>query len=400
MIDYEKRRFINIKNNNSPASLSVKKMINTHYKLEGTPNSPVLIFSNSLGMDMHMWDAMVPLLLPYFQILRYDTRGMGKSEVTPDPYSVEMLGKDVIDLMDKLNIEKAHFCGLSMGGQIGQWLGIHKPERLHKLIISNTAAKIGNDEGWNDRIKTISEQGMQSIVETALTGWFTDSFRDSYPEVIEQVRKHFTSNDIKGYSNCCAAVRDADFRNDLARIPVETFVVAGEEDPSTTVEDAEFMAERIPQAQLQVYPTRHITSIEQPEAMAAGLIRFLVGETTFEKGMHVRRTVLGNAHVNRANKNRNDFNSDFQDFISNYAWGEIWTRPGLSKHNRSLITIAMLIALNRPDELKMHIRAAFNNGVTVEELKEVIMQAGIYCGLPAANSAFQLAQEIIQNHII
>ena len=370
-------------------------MINTHHKLEGTPNSPVLIFSNSLGMDLHMWDAMVPLLLPYFQILRYDTRGMGKSEVTPEPYSVELLGQDVIDLMDKLKIDKAHFCGLSMGGQIGQWLGIHKPLRLNKLIISNTAAKIGNDEGWNDRIKTISEKGMSSIVEAALIGWFTDDFRQSHPAIIEQVRKHFNSNDIQGYANCCAAVRDADFRTDLNRIPVETLVVAGEEDPSTTVRDAEFMAQHIPNSQLQIYPARHITSIEQANAMAAGLILFLVGESTFDKGMHVRRTVLGNAHVDRANKKRNDFTTDFQDFISNYAWGEIWTRPGLSKHSRSLITVAMLIALNRPDELKMHIRAAFNNGVTRDELKEVIMQAGLYCGLPAANSAFHLAQEIM-----
>ncbi len=126
------------------------------------------------------------------------------------------------------------------------------------------------------------------------------------------------------------------------------------------------------------------------------MIDFIVGESTFEKGMHVRRSVLGNAHVDRANGNINDFNADFQQFISNYAWGEIWTRPNLSKHSRSLITIAMLIALNRKAELKMHIRAAFNNGVTIAEIKEVLMQSALYCGLPAANEAFHTAEEVFK----
>uniref|UniRef100_UPI00389961F4 4-carboxymuconolactone decarboxylase n=1 Tax=Arcicella rigui TaxID=797020 RepID=UPI00389961F4 len=123
----------------------------------------------------------------------------------------------------------------------------------------------------------------------------------------------------------------------------------------------------------------------------------MVGESTFEKGMHVRRSVLGNAHVDRANGNINDFNADFQQFISNYAWGEIWTRPNLSKHSRSLITIAMLIALNRKAELKMHIRAAFNNGVSIAEIKEVLMQSALYCGLPAANEAFHTAEEVFNS---
>jgi len=128
--------------------------------------------------------------------------------------------------------------------------------------------------------------------------------------------------------------------------------------------------------------------------LAKALVNFLVGKTTFEQGMHVRRTVLGNEHVDRASKNINAFNGDFQSFISHYAWGEIWTRPGLPKHNRSLITLAMMIALNRGAEFKMHVKAAINNGVTVEEIKEVILQSGVYCGLPAANEAYHLAQSV------
>ena len=367
----------------------------THYKVEGTPNSPVLVFSNSLGTDLRMWDGVVTPLLPYFRIIRYDTRGLGQSEVTPSPYTVDELGRDVLELLNNLGIEKVHFCGLSMGGQIGQWLGIHHSHRLNKLILCNTAAQIGSAEGWNSRIELIRQEGMEAIWEGTRKVWFRDAFVQNNPDTINDLREMFLHNDVLGYSNCCAAVRDADFRAELHRIQVDTLVLAGDEDPATTVQDAEFLAEQIPQAGLKVLPARHIPAIEQPEAFAAAMIEFIVGTSTFERGMHVRRTVLGNAHVDRATERTNAFTADFQAFISHYAWGEIWTRPGMSKHNRSLITLAMMIALNRKAEFKMHVKAALNNGVSVEEIKEVILQSGIYCGLPAANEAYHSAQEVL-----
>lgn len=370
--------------------------MNIHYILEGTPNSPVLVFSNSLGTNLDMWDAVVPLLLPYFQILRYDTRGLGQSEVTPDPYEVKQLGQDVIDLLDQLNFQKVHFCGLSMGGQIGQWLGIHHADRLDKLVLSNTGAKIGSQEGWDDRIALVQKKGLQAILEGSMKVWFRPQFLEQQAEQIKAWQRMLLANEVLGYANCCAAVRDADFREDLSKIPVDTLIITGDEDPATTVADAEFMREKIPQSQLTVLAARHIPSIEQPTAFAEALLDFLVGSTTYERGMHVRRTVLGNAHVDRANQNRNDFTEDFQSFISQYAWGEIWTRSGLSKHNRSLITLAMMIALNRKAEFKMHVRAAIHNGVSVQEIKEVLLQSGIYCGLPAANEAYHSAMEVFR----
>lgn len=369
----------------------------TNYKLQGTPNSPVLIFSNSLGSEMLMWDELVPFLLPYFRVLQYDTRGHGGSEITPEPYNIALLGQDVIDLLNELKIDEAYFCGLSMGGLIGQWLGIHYPNRIKKLIVSNTGAKIGNDERWNGRIETIKANGMQAIVDDTMERWFTESFRDHNPQRVAETKAMFLRSDILGYSNCCAAIRDADFRESLSQVSVETLVITGDEDPVTNVAQAEFIAENIPNVRLKVLHARHLASTELPEEYAQVLIDFIVGESTFEKGMHVRRSVLGNAHVDRANGNINNFNADFQGFISNYAWGEIWTRPNLSKHSRSLITIAMLIALNRKAELKMHIRAAFNNGVTIAEIKEVLMQSALYCGLPAANEAFHTAEEVFNS---
>ncbi|GAA4466995.1 3-oxoadipate enol-lactonase [Nibrella saemangeumensis] len=367
-----------------------------HYKLQGTPTSPVLIFSNSLGSEMMMWDDLVPYLLPYFRILRYDTRGHGGSDVTDGPYTIDLLGQDVMDLMDKLGIQQAYFCGLSMGGLIGQWLGINYPDRIRKLVISNTGAKIGDDERWNSRIETITQQGMQAIADDTMERWFTDSFRINNAQRVAETRAMFLRSHEEGYAACCAAIRDADFQQTLPQLSVETLVITGDEDPVTNVEQAEFLATSIPNARLQVLPARHLAATELPQQYAQVLINFLVGESVFDQGMHVRRTVLGDTHVDKANSQINDFNRDFQAFITHYAWGEIWTRPGLSKPNRSLITMAMLIALNRKAEFQMHVRAALNNGVSVAEIKEVIMQSAIYCGLPAANEAFHAALDVFE----
>jgi 3-oxoadipate enol-lactonase/4-carboxymuconolactone decarboxylase len=374
------------------------------FKIQGTPNSPVLIFSNSLGSEMMMWDELIPYLLPYFRVLLYDTRTPASKEGV---YSckIEDLGMQVINLMDELNIEKAYFCGLSMGGLIGQYLGINHPERFKKIVLSNTGAKIGNDERWNSRIETISKNGMQAIVDDTMERWFTEEFRSQKPEKVAETKAMFLRSDIQSYSNCCSAIRDADFRDQLQSLEVETLVITGDEDPVTNVEQADFLVANIPNATLKVLHARHLAATELPEEYAKVLIDFFTAPPLgigglFDRGMHVRRTVLGDAHVDKANSKINEFNADFQSFITKYAWGEIWTRPGLSKHNKSLITMAMLIALNRPAEFKMHVKAAFNNGVTVEEIKEVIMQSALYCGLPAANDAFHLALEVFKENDI
>lgn len=367
-----------------------------NYKIEGTPNSPVLIFSNSLGSEMMMWEGLLSYLLPYFRVLRYDTRGHGKSDgfTEKEEPTIKQLGTDVIDLMNDLKIESAYFCGLSMGGLIGQWLGINHPSRFKKIVLSNTGAKIGTDERWNDRIDTIAAKGMHIIVDDTMERWFTNDFSATSPVVISETKAMFLRSNTEGYSNCCRVIRDADFRDVLQNLKVETLVITGIEDPVTNVDHAEYLVQHIPNAYLKLLPARHLAATELPEQFAKVLIEFFVGSTVFEKGMHVRRTVLGNEHVDKANAKINDFNGDFQNFISNYAWGEVWTRPGLSKHNRSLITIAMLIALNRGAELKMHLKAAFNNGVSKDEIKEVIMQSALYCGLPAANEAIHTAEAV------
>lgn len=342
---------------------------------------------------MMMWDEVVPYLLPYFRVLRYNT---SPSDVE-SKCSIDDLGEQVIQLMDELGIETAYYCGLSMGGLIGQWLGIHHPQRFKKIVLSNTGAKIGNDERWNGRIETITQQGMGAIVEDTMERWFTEAFRQTNPTRVAETKAMFLRSNIKSYSKCCEAIRDADFREKLHQLSVETLVITGDEDPVTNVEQAEFLAKNIPNAQLKVLHARHLASTELPKEYAELLIDFFIAPHGSARGLHVRRTVLGDEHVDRATAKINEFNGDFQDFITRYAWGEIWTRPDLSKHNRSLITMAMLIALNRKAEFKMHVKAALNNGVSVAEIKEVIMHSALYCGLPAANEAFHTAEEVLNS---
>jgi len=367
----------------------------TNYKLSGTPNSPVLIFSNSLGTTMNMWDEMVSALLPYFQVLQYDTRGHGNSTITPEPYTIALLGQDVIDLMNQLKIKEAHFCGLSMGGLIGQWLAIHHPKRIKKLILSNTAAKIGDAETWNQRIEQINKKGMQSIVDATMQRWFTDEFIKNNKQKTEQQKVLFLNNNTIGYANACAAVRDADFKESVKQISSETLVITGDEDVVTTKENAQYLASQIKKSELKILKARHLSSVESPQEYANVLIDFLVGKSAFDRGIHVRRTVLGNEHVNKATEKINSFNDDFQNLIANVPWGSVWTRPAMGKHDRSLITLSMLIALGRETEFKMHVRAAFNNGVSIIELKELILQSAIYCGFPAANDAYKIAEEVM-----
>lgn len=371
----------------------------TNYKLSGTPNSPVIVLSNSLGARYSMWDDLVPLLLPYFRVLQYDTRGHGASDKPAGPYTINALGRDVIDLMDQLEIDKAYYCGLSMGGLIGQWLAIHHGKRFYKMALSNTAAKIGARQSWLDRVELLRAQGMQAICDATMGKWFSSRFKEESPKKYHNFRAMFLAADAQGYCGCCHALAGADFSEDISRIDMPVLVIAGDEDPVTTVTQAQFLVEHIPDAQLLVINGRHLLSVERPQLYAEGLIDFFIGSSRYERGMHVRRCVLGEAHVEKSLRGATSFNEDFQDLVADVPWGRIWSRPGLDKHQRSLITLSMMIALNRAEEFRMHVKAALNNGVSTDELKELILQASIYCGFPAALDAFRNAEATVREYL-
>ncbi|MDU7368740.1 MAG: 3-oxoadipate enol-lactonase, partial [Acinetobacter baumannii] len=212
-----------------------------------------------------------------FFVICYDTRGHGSSSTPNGPYTVEQLGVDVVRLLDHLNVSKAAFCGISMGGLTGQWLAIHYPNRFSHVVVANTAAKIGQEQAWLDRAKLVREQGLQPIAATAASRWFTDPFIQSHPSIVNNLCNDLSAGSAMGYANCCEALAKADVREQLKDIKIPVLVIAGTQDPVTTVADGEFMQQRIPQSKLAEIDASHISNVEQPEVFNKILKDFLVG---------------------------------------------------------------------------------------------------------------------------
>jgi len=249
--------------------------IRLHYQISGDSSLPVLVFSNSLGANLSMWEPQLAALDPHFRILRYDHRGHGQSSAPAGPYTIENLGRDVLHLLDAHQIERASFCGISMGGVIGQWLGIQAPDRLHKLILANTAAKIGVPEVWNARIELVLREGLDPVIPGTLERWFTPAFHASHPDAIQATAAMLRAASVPAYAACCAALRDADFRVSLSAISVPTLVLAGRYDPVTTPEDGRYLAENIPAARYAELAAAHLSNVEAATAFNLQMRDFL-----------------------------------------------------------------------------------------------------------------------------
>jgi 3-oxoadipate enol-lactonase len=246
-----------------------------HVEIEGPDKAPVLLFSNSLGTNLHIWDEQAKSLSKKFRVVRYDQRGHGKSGAPKTPYTLERLGKDAVAILDGLKIERAHFCGLSMGGFTGMWLGRLAPKRIGKLILSNTAAKIGDPIIWNGRIQTVLGKGMGAIVEGVLERWFTKTFREKEPQAVARVREMLMTTPPQGYAGCSAAIRDMDQRWDIGAIALPTLVIAGEHDPATTMKDGELIASRIAGSKFVKLNAAHLSNIEQGKQYTDTIEKFL-----------------------------------------------------------------------------------------------------------------------------
>ena len=248
-----------------------------HYEIAGPADAPALVLSNSLGTNFAMWDAQMPELRKNFRVMRYDTRGHGQSEVTPGPYSFEQLGRDVLALVDAADIGNFSFCGLSMGGVIGVWLSIHAGKRLHKLVLCSTGAKIGNAETWDARIEAVRKGGTKSIAAATMERWFTARFREREPQTVERIKRIVESTSMEGYIACCAALREADFRESVAAIRAPTLVISGTHDPAAPPADGKFLVKQIAGSRYVELDAAHLSNIEQRESFTGELSKFLAG---------------------------------------------------------------------------------------------------------------------------
>lgn len=247
------------------------------YRYDGPHDAPLLVLSNSLGTDHSMWDKQLPVFTRHFRVLRYDSRGHGASAAPAGPYTIEDLGQDVIHLYQALGITRAHYCGLSMGGMVGMWLAANAPERVDRLALCNTAARLGPPQLWDARIEAVRAGGMPVIVSAVLERWFNAAFIRQANGAIDHMRQVLANTSAEGYIACCEAIRDMDQRATLSRIRAATLVIAGALDAVSPPTDGHFLANAIAGARYVELNAAHLSNIEAADAFTETVVRFLTG---------------------------------------------------------------------------------------------------------------------------
>jgi 3-oxoadipate enol-lactonase/4-carboxymuconolactone decarboxylase len=346
-----------------------------------------------------MWSPQMPDLLEHFQVLRYDTRGHGASDAPTGDYSIDQLGRDALGLLDALRIQEFAFCGLSMGGAIGEWLAVKAPTRLISLVLANSSAQF-SAETLEGRRRTVLEQGISAIADAVMGRFFS-------PENLgglnaQSVGAVLLGTNPSGYAGCCAALRDFNYKPLLNKITAPTLVMVGDRDASTPwAEHGKVLARDIPNAQAIHLPTAHLSNLERPRAFTAAVLEFLQTSSDtesdpLETGLRVRREVLGEDHVQRSIAQATDLTHDFQSLITRYAWGSVWARPGLDRRTRQLLALAIMAALGRREEFRLHVHSDLAHGLEPCDVKELLLEVAIYAGIPAANTAFNIAGEELE----
>ncbi|MFI8164972.1 4-carboxymuconolactone decarboxylase [Streptomyces sp. NPDC085931] len=418
------------------------------YRFDGPEEAPVLILGPSLGTTWHMWDRQVPELTKQWRVFRFDLPGHGGAPAYPAG-SVTDLTTRLLATLEALGVHRFGYAGCALGGAVGIELALRHPERLASLALIAASPRFGTADEFRQRGVIVRTNGLDPIARTAPERWFTGGFAAAQPAITEWAVQMVRTTDPGCYIAACEALASFDVRPELGRVGVPTLVLVGSDDQVTGPAEARTLVAGIPDARLAVVPgASHLVPVEQPAAVTDLLVRHFstawqpafetsTGQTAlpaaalkpapspappqppqtgpvaeiapvaappqgqgrpdpYDAGIKVRREVLGDAHVDRALAQADEFSGDFQEFITRYAWGEVWDRPGLDRRTRSCVTLTALVAGGHLDELAFHTRAALRNGLTPGEIKEVLLQAAVYCGVPAANSAFKVAQQVVR----
>ena len=357
---------------------------------EGPDSAPPLLLGPSLGTSYALWDAVAPELSAGHRVIRWDLPGHGGSpaDLIGPGATVGDLAELVLALADSLGAERFAYAGVSLGGAVGLHLAVHHPQRVSSLAVVCSSAHFSGAKAWQERAARVREEGLARLARSADARWFTPGF--TVPRLVRDHREA----DPGAYAACCDALAAFDLRDRVGEISAPTLLIAGREDPATPPAHLRELADAVPGSTLTEIPgASHLAPAERPEAVLTALRAHFGGGAG--RGMAVRREVLGDAHVDRAQARQTPFTARFQDFISRYAWGEIWTDETLSRRERSMVTLTALVAHGHYEELAMHVRAARRNGLTADEIGAVLLQTAVYCGVPAANSAFATAQRVL-----
>jgi 3-oxoadipate enol-lactonase/4-carboxymuconolactone decarboxylase len=421
------------------------------YRIDGPDDAPVLILGPSLGTTWHMWDRQIADLADQWRVFRFDLPGHGGAPAEPAT-AVGELADRLLATLDQLGIQSFGYAGCSIAGAIGIELALRHPHRMASLALVAASPRFGTPDGFRQRGVIVRTNGMDPMARAAPERWFTQGFASAQPAIVEWAVQMVRTTDPGCYIAACEALAAFDARSDLGLVGVPTLVLVGSEDQVTGPAEARTLVAGIPDARLALVPgASHLAPVEQPAAVTDLLVRHfstawqdtlhaipvpptahtgthtgshMVGGPAalamvapvaelapaspeqpqavagrpdpYHAGMKARREVLGDAHVDQVTAGDDDFTGDFQELITRYAWGEVWTREGLDRRTRSVVTLTALVAGGHLEELASHTRAALRNGLTPAEIREVLIHVAVYCGVPAAGSAFKVAQAVIQ----
>ncbi|OSC40655.1 4-carboxymuconolactone decarboxylase [Mycobacterium decipiens] len=380
--------------------MTVPRLVGTDFG--GPAEADVLLLGPSLGTCAKtLWAATAERLGKQVRVVGWDLPGHGGSPAAASPFTIAELAAAVLALADDVTrAGQFHYAGVSVGGAVGLQLMLDAPDRLASAALLGTGAVIGSPQEWTTRAAAVRAGGTKALADIAAERWFAAGFVDRQPAVAAALLDALRVTDHQSYAQVCAALAEFDVTDRLVEITTPVLAVAGAEDRATPPECLRQIANGVHAGRLVVLGgTGHLAPAEVPERVADLILGQLgARNTAYAAGFAVRREVLGEDHVDRAVAAKTAFTADFQDMIVRYAWGSIWTRPGLDRRSRSLITLTALVARGHRDELAMHLRAARRNGLTNDEIKELLLQTAIYCGVPEANSAFRIANQVLADY--
>ncbi|MEU5974756.1 alpha/beta fold hydrolase [Streptomyces sp. NPDC047315] len=414
------------------------------YRCDGPDDAPVVVLGPSLGTTWHMWDRQIAELSRTWRIFRFDLPGHGGAPAHPAS-SVADLADRLLATLDGLGVQRFGYVGCSIAGAVGLDLALRRPDRVASLALVAASPRFGTADEFRQRGVVVRTNGLDPMAHAAPEAWFTQGFASAQPAIVEWAVQMVRTTDPGCYIAACEALAAFDVRSELGRVGVPTLVVVGSEDKVTGPAEARTLVAGIRDARLALVPgASHLAPVEQPAAVTDLLVRHFstVPQDTlsaipiqqqavpsvsmpaisppvapvaqiaaapappelpeqgrpdpYEPGMKARREVLGDAHVDRVTADSDGFDGPFQDLVTRYAWGEVWTREGLDRRTRSVVTLTALVAGGHLDDLAVHTRAALRNGLTPDELREILLQAAVYCGIPAANAAFAVVRTVVQ----
>ena len=359
------------------------------FRFDGPDAAPCVVLLSSLGATFEMWEPQVPRLAGFCRVLRLDHRGHGGSPAPAGPYTIGDLGRDVVGALDSLGVERAAFCGISLGGMVAMWVAAHHPERTTSLVLACTAPQLGPADAWVERAARARTTGTGALLDGLYERWFPAEVRKERPELRAEVASMVTSTDDEGYASCCEAIATMDLRPDLPRIQAPALVIAGTEDPVTPPATELALAQALGAGLVVLPGAGHVANLAATEEFTEAVVTHLVGLPAV-RGAAARRAVLGDEHVTTSMQTPDPAARALVDYLTRAGWAEVWSRPGLDRRTRSAITLACLVALGRPGELEIHVAGALRNGLSAEEVTEIVLHCAAYAGMPAAKAAMPL----------